>query len=159
MTSTKKADTQPRGKSFACTGKLPELQSSASRNPAQVMCFIQFPFSFVSALTFQLPVVRSTEEGTCSNLLPPPWAPLSGSSSVIVIKQLIIIKRIKTNGKYNMGRGKNQTSPQTSGDRDHEGNMCVLHTTATLQRITQQQLPPHPSSSVLDCTSHYNQKR
>lgn len=80
----------------------------------------------VSALTFQLPAVRSTEEGTCSNVLPPRRVPLFWQLFSHIDKR-IIIKIINTNGIQTMGREKNQTSPQTSRDHDHEGSVCTSH--------------------------------
>lgn len=43
-----------------------------------------------------------------------------------------------------MGRGKNQASPEPVGTMIMK-EVCVLHTTAIFQYITQQQLLPHPS--------------
>lgn len=147
MRSTKKSDTQPRGKSIACSGKLPKLHSSTSKNPAQVMCFIQFHSFFlqVSALTFQLPVVRSTEEAPeaicCLHSL------CSGSSSVILIKELSV-KELTPVAYKTWEEEKAKLAPEPAGTMIMK-EVCALHTTATFQCITQQQLLPHPSYQCL----------
>lgn len=133
--------------------KAPQTSQLNKQKSCTSDVFYSVSFFFSTGLSFNFSASCSQKHwgGTWSNLLPP--QPLfcgclcSGSSSVILIKELSV-KELTPVAYKTWEEEKAKLAPEPAGTMIMK-EVCALHTTATFQCITQQQLLPHPSYQCL----------